>query len=72
VKTTSAMTLGDHISPGDLLEANGGIAVVMKIIPPGFLGLGQVTDYVKLLQEDGSILVTRLEYTTWRIINAVR
>jgi hypothetical protein len=72
MKTTRTMVLGDHISPGDLLEANGQIAVVMKIIPPGFLGLGQVTDYVKLLHQDGSVLVTRLEYTAWRIINESR
>ncbi len=64
--------LGDHIDVGDLIEANGGTAVVLEIIPPGVLGPGQVTDRMRILNEDGRTWVTRLEYTNWRIINEGR
>ena len=72
MKTTRTMTLGDHINVGDLIEAHGGTAVVLEIIPPGVLGPGQVTDRMRILSEDGRVWVTRLEYTTWRIINESR
>ena len=72
MKTIRTMMLGDHIDVGDLIEANGGTAVVLEIIPPGVLGPGQVTDRMRILNEDGRTWVTRLEYTNWRIINEGR
>ena len=72
MQTTRTMTLGDHIDVGDLIEANGETAVVLEVIQAGILGPGQVTDRMRILSEDGRVWVTRLEYTTWRIINEGR
>jgi len=66
VKTHKSMTLGDHIDVGDLIEAHGGTALVLEVIPKQH---PQLSDRIKILS-DGRVWETRLEYTTWRIINA--
>jgi erythromycin esterase-like protein len=66
VKTTRTMTLGDHIDVGDLIEAHGCRALVLEVIPAN---ARQVSDRIRILSDDGRCWVTRLEYTTWRIIN---
>ena len=63
------MTLGDHMKVGDLIECHGTTAIILQVIPAGVLGPGQVTDRMRILSQDGRIWVTRLEYTTWRIID---
>ena len=40
MKTTRAMVLGDHISPGDLLEANSDEERDRFLVATGFLALG--------------------------------
>ena len=70
MKTTKSMTLGDHIKVGDLIEAHGETAaLVLEVIPAGGK---QISDRIVIMSNDGRVWKTRLEYTTWSVVNERR
>ena len=70
MKTLKSMILGDHIKAGDLIEAHGeSAALVLEVIPPKG---PQTSDRIMIMSADGRVWKTRLEYTTWNIVNATR
>ena len=71
MKTVGSMTLGDHIKVGDLIKAHGCRALVLEVIPAN-PRLSQSTDRIMIMADDGRVWKTRLEYTTWSIVNENR
>ena len=70
MKTTESKTLGDHIKAGDLIEAHGeAAALVLEVIPASGR---QLTDRIMIMSGDGRVWKTRLEYTTWSVVNEAR